>query len=81
MAVEAEAFRDAQAAAKKRQTAAAEQTNANLGRKAKEETLPEIIPEASPGEAREYIAKLVGSNARYISDAKRHMEQHPERPS
>lgn len=34
-------------------------------------SLPAILPEGSAGEAREKAAKLAGTSARYVSDAKK----------
>jgi len=61
--------------AKERQRRAAAETNAKLGRG---ETLTEKIPEASRGESRAQAAAIVGTNARYVSDAKRIAKEAPE---
>ncbi len=42
------------------------------------ETLPEIFPEASPVESRDKAAALIGTNGRYVSDAKRLMSEAPD---
>lgn len=73
-----------EAEAKERQVAAAEATNA--ARLAEPETagetVPAILPEASPvpsgGEAREVAAGLVGASPRYVSDAKALAEKAPD---
>ncbi len=66
-----------EAEARERQRLAVHRTNAGLGRE-HEETLREIIPEASEGKATEKAAELVGVNPRYISDAKRIKDQAPD---
>lgn len=80
VAVEADAYRRERDAARERQRAAAEVTNQKLGRKTNEETLRETFPEASsPRERpRDLVAKVVGTNPHYVSDAARIKEQAPE---
>lgn len=78
VAVEADAYRREQEAARERQRTAAEQTHAKLGRKTNEKMLVEKIPQASSGKSRDRIAKVVGTNPRYVSDAARLKEQAPK---
>jgi len=66
-----------EAEARERQRLAVHRTNAGLGRE-HEETLREIIPQASKGKASERAAELVGVNPRYISDGKRMKDQAPD---
>lgn len=41
-------------------------------------TLKEIFPEASNGQARDQAAEIMGTNGRYVSDAKRIKQESPE---
>jgi len=66
-----------EAEARERQLLAVHQTNASLGRE-HEQTLVELIPQASEGKSRDKAAELVCVNPRYISDAKHIKEDAPE---